>query len=231
MKTKLITSVILIGVIAACSFTNNTDKKPKKTEMKTELDTVSYSLGVNIAKNMQSQGLEELNSELLSKGIDDVLAKNELAISQEEADKLLQSYFTKLQAVKTEKDKKAGNDFLEANKKNEGVVVLPSGLQYKIITEGTGLKPTLTDKVTTHYHGTTIDGKVFDSSVERGQPASFPVNGVIKGWTEALQLMPVGSKWKLFIPSDLAYGARGAGADIPPHAALVFEVELLSIDK
>lgn len=231
MKTKLITSVIIIGVIAACSFTNNTDKKPKKTKMKTELDTVSYSLGVNIAKNIQSQGVDELNTSMIAKAMDDVLAKNELAISEEDAGKVLNDFFTKAQQAKTERDKKAGNDFLEANKSKDGVVVLPSGLQYKILKEGTGVKPTLTDKVTTHYHGTTIDGKVFDSSVERGQPASFPVNGVIKGWTEALQLMPVGSKWKLFIPSDLAYGARGAGADIPPHSALVFEVELLSIDQ
>jgi FKBP-type peptidyl-prolyl cis-trans isomerase FklB len=124
-----------------------------------------------------------------------------------------------------------GQKFLDENKKKPGVVTLPSGLQYIVIKEGTGAKPVLTDKVTTHYHGTLIDGTVFDSSVERGEPASFPVNGVIKGWTEALQMMPVGSKWKLFVPPALGYGERGAGGVIGPNATLIFEVELISINK
>jgi FKBP-type peptidyl-prolyl cis-trans isomerase FklB len=143
----------------------------------------------------------------------------------------LQKYFQGLQEKKSGAARQGGVDFLASNAKKEGVTTLPSGLQYQVMVDGSGEKPTATNKVTTHYHGTTIDGKVFDSSVERGQPAQFGVNQVIAGWTEALQLMAVGSKWKLFIPSDLAYGERGAGADIPPHAALIFEVELISIDQ
>jgi len=143
---------------------------------------------------------------------------------------ILNTYFAELQAKQHAGAKEEGEAFLTANKEKEGVVTLPSGLQYQVITEGTGEKPSVNSNVTTHYHGTTIDGKVFDSSVQRGQPASFPVSGVIKGWTEALQLMPVGSKWRLFIPSELAYGERGAGDAIGPHSALIFEVELLSID-
>ena len=135
-----------------------------------------------------------------------------------------------LQAKKHAGAKADGEAFLKANKEKEGVVTLPSGLQYQVLTEGSGEKPTLSSNVTTHYHGTTIDGNVFDSSVQRGQPASFPVSGVIKGWTEALQLMPVGSKWRLFIPSELAYGERGAGDAIGPHSTLIFDVELLGID-
>ncbi len=152
-------------------------------------------------------------------------------MTPEEANERLQSHFQGLQEKQAAAAKEEGIAFLAENGKKEGVVTLPSGLQYQIIKEGTGDKPTASSKVTTHYHGTTTNGEVFDSSVERGQPAQFGVNQVIAGWTEALQLMPVGSKWKLFIPSDLAYGARGAGPKIPPHAALVFEVELISIDQ
>jgi FKBP-type peptidyl-prolyl cis-trans isomerase FklB len=134
-----------------------------------------------------------------------------------------------LQEKKYEANIKAGKDFLEANGKKDGVITLASGLQYEVINEGNGAKPGLTSTVTTHYHGTLIDGTVFDSSVQRGTPASFPVNGVIAGWTEALQLMPLGSKWRLFVPSNLAYGAQGAGQQIGPHTTLIFEVELLDI--
>lgn len=148
------------------------------------------------------------------------------------------AYMGEKQKVKDQEEKakagvnlEKGKKFLEDNGKRKGVITLPSGLQYEILKEGNGPKPTATDKVTTHYHGTTIDGKVFDSSVERGQPAQFGVNQVIPGWTEALQLMPVGSKWKLFIPSNLAYGESGAGGAIGPNETLVFEVELISIDK
>lgn len=199
--------------------------------MENEIDKVSYSLGVNVGTNLKSQGLESINADAFAKAINDVFGAGDLMVKEEEAGQVLNEYFQKLQAAKAEKEQAAGKAFLEANKGKEGVVTLPSGMQYIIMKEGTGEKPTLTDKVTTHYHGTTVDGEVFDSSVERGQPASFPVNGVIAGWTEALQMMPVGSKWKLFIPSDLAYGERGAGPKIGPHATLIFEVELLSIDK
>lgn len=198
--------------------------------MAEELDKVSYSLGVSIARNLQSQGLKAVNVNEFSEALNDVFGEKETKISEEEVVETLNSYFGALQEEKHGSNKEDGEAFLEANKANEGVITLPSGLQYTVMTEGSGDKPTLTSNVTTHYHGTTIDGNVFDSSVQRGDPASFPVNGVIKGWTEALQLMAVGSKWKLFIPSELAYGDRGAGADIGPNSALVFEVELISID-
>lgn len=198
--------------------------------MAEELDKVSYSLGVSIARNLQSQGLKSVNVNEFTEALNDVFGEKETKINEEEVVATLNSYFGALQEEKQGSNKEDGAAFLESNKANEGVITLPSGLQYTIMTEGSGEKPTLNSNVTTHYHGTTIDGNVFDSSVQRGQPASFPVSGVIKGWTEALQLMAVGSKWKLFIPSELAYGDRGAGADIGPHAALVFEVELISID-
>jgi FKBP-type peptidyl-prolyl cis-trans isomerase FklB len=152
-------------------------------------------------------------------------------IKQDKASATIQKFFGEIQKAEGEKNQKAGEDFLAANKNKPGVVTLPDGLQYEIIKAGTGPKPKAEDEVKCHYHGTTIDGKVFDSSVERGEPANFPVNRVIPGWTEALQLMPVGSKWKLYIPAALAYGERGAGADIKPNSTLIFEVELLEIVK
>jgi FKBP-type peptidyl-prolyl cis-trans isomerase FklB len=197
--------------------------------MNNELDKLSYSLGINIAKSLQSQGLSEVNSLLLSQAIDDVFGDAALKVSLEDAGNILNNHFTKLQAKQHEGVIKAGKDFLAANAKIEGVTTLESGLQYQILNEGQGEKPSLDSTVTTHYHGTTIDGQVFDSSVERGTPASFPVNGVIAGWTEALQLMTVGSKWRLFVPSNLAYGERGAGPKIGPHTTLIFDVELLEI--
>ena len=152
-------------------------------------------------------------------------------MSENEAQIEINSYFQKMQEEAGKEAKDAGEKFLEENKKQEGVVTLPSGLQYKVIKQGTGDKPKATDQVRCHYHGTLIDGTVFDSSVRRGEPAVFPVNGVIQGWVEALQLMPVGSKWTLYIPYEMAYGTRGAGQSIPPYAALIFEVELLEIVK
>lgn len=197
--------------------------------MKNELEKLSYSLGINIGANLQSQGLDKLDSGMLAQAIDDVFNGAELKIDMQEAGAFLNEHFEKMQAKKHEGAIKAGQEFLEANAKKEGVITLDSGLQYQILTEGSGDKPSINSTVTTHYHGTTIDGKVFDSSVQRGTPASFPVSGVIAGWTEALQLMAIGSKWKLFVPSDLAYGERGAGADIGPHTTLIFDVELLEI--
>ena len=195
-----------------------------------QIEKVSYSLGVSIARNLVSQGLTELNIKEFSEALNDVFGKQKTKIDDQEVINILNTYFAELQAKKHAGAKADGEAFLKANKEKEGVVTLPSGLQYQVLTEGSGEKPTLSSNVTTHYHGTTIDGNVFDSSVQRGQPASFPVSGVIKGWTEALQLMPVGSKWRLFIPSELAYGERGAGDAIGPHSTLIFDVELLGID-
>jgi len=229
--------LVILLIVSAFSFTNvdAQRKKSNKTKevniMETELDTVSYSLGVSISANIKAQGMDSISVDAFAKALKDSYEGDSTSISVDEANKHLQDYFGGLQAKKVSEAKKGGIDFLAANAKKEGITSLTSGLQYEVIVEGNGAKPSATSKVTTHYHGTTIDGKVFDSSVERGQPAQFGVNQVIAGWTEALQLMAVGSKWRLFIPSDLAYGERGAGADIPPHAALIFEVELISIDQ
>lgn len=190
---------------------------------------VSYSLGLSLGSNFVNSGIKELDIEQLAKGIKDVLENKQPEISIEEAQATLNKYFDDLQAETTQKVNEEGIAFLEENKKREEVTTLPSGLQYEILTEGNGAIPKASDTVKVHYHGMLPDGTVFDSSVNRGEPATFGVTQVIQGWVEALQLMPVGSKWKLFIPSGLAYGARGAGNSIPPHATLVFDVELLDI--
>ena len=195
-----------------------------------EIDSVSYSLGVNIGENIKSQfpDIDLKNFELAIKdGLDD---KKEPKITAADAQKVIQDFFKKQQAKASESIIEEGEKFLEDNKKRNNVITLESGLQYEILKSGEGPKPSLEDQVTTHYHGTLIDGTVFDSSVERGQPATFPVGGVIKGWTEALQLMSVGSKWKLFVPYNLAYGERGAGPQIGPYTTLIFEVELIKIN-
>jgi FKBP-type peptidyl-prolyl cis-trans isomerase FklB len=198
--------------------------------MKNALDSVSYAIGLNVAQFYKQQGIDNINTTCVQKGMADALAGNP-ALTEEQMNMAVGNYMQKLRSKKAEANKVAGAAFLTANGKKPGVVTLPSGLQYQIITQGTGPKPTINDKVKCHYHGTLIDGSVFDSSVERGQPVDFPVGGVIKGWVEALQLMPVGSKWKLFIPSDLAYGDREAGPKIGPGSTLIFDVELLSIEK
>lgn len=193
------------------------------------MDKISYALGLSIANNFLSSGINKLDIETFAKAIDDVLNQKQTSMNYDEAKNVINEYFTKLQDEKLTINLKAGEEFLAINKNRPGVVTLPSGLQYEIIKEGTGKIPSATDQVKCHYHGTLIDGTVFDSSVQRGTPATFGVNQVIKGWVEALQLMPVGSKWKLFIPSDLAYGKQGAGQSIEPNSTLVFEVEVLDI--
>ena len=203
----------------------------------TEQDKISYAIGADIGGSLKRMEAE-VNLDKLTAGLCDALAGSKLQLSDEEIMASMQAFQTKARekmmaqrAAATEKAAKAGVEFLEANKKKEGVVTLPSGLQYKVIKQGDGVKPKATDTVKTHYRGTLVDGKEFDSSYKRGEPAQFPVGGVIKGWTEALQLMPVGSKWQLVIPSDLAYGEQGAGADIPPNSVLVFEIELLEVSS
>jgi FKBP-type peptidyl-prolyl cis-trans isomerase FklB len=215
-------------LIIGCNSKNNSGEDVKLTN---EIDSVSYSLGLNVAKSVKAQGLEEINLDAIMKAFNDVYSDNEQMISDMDAGQCLNSYMQKAQMEKSNASKEAGAAYLAQNKTREGVITTDSGLQYEIITEGAGEKPGLQDEVTTHYHGTLIDGTVFDSSVDRGDPVSFPVGGVIPGWTEALQMMSVGSKWKLYIPSDLAYGQRGAGGAIGPNEALIFEVELISINK
>lgn len=195
-----------------------------------EIDSVSYSLGVNIGENIKAQ-FPDIDLNNFETAIKDVLDnKKEPKISGADAQKLIQDFFKKQQAKASESVIEEGKKFLLDNAKRNEVTTLESGLQYEILKTGEGPKPSLNDQVTTHYHGTLIDGTVFDSSVDRGEPATFPVSGVIKGWTEALQLMSVGSKWKLFVPYDLAYGERGAGPKIGPFTTLIFEVELIKIN-
>ena len=195
------------------------------------MDKVSYALGLSIGNNFQNSGINNLQIEDFVKGLKDVLGGAEPEISYDEAKQVINDYFMNLQKERLELNKKAGEEFLNINKGKAGVVTLPSGLQYQVLKQGEGAKPAASDKVKCHYHGTLINGTVFDSSVQRGEPAVFGVSQVIPGWVEALQLMPVGSKWRLFIPSDLAYGEHGAGDAIEPTSALVFDVELLDIVK
>ncbi|MDF1695007.1 MAG: FKBP-type peptidyl-prolyl cis-trans isomerase [Saprospiraceae bacterium] len=199
-------------------------------EISNKLDSVSYSVGVLFAKNIKQQGVKELNAEVVAKAINDYMNGETRVIPENECQAMYMSYMKRINEEKTAGAKLSGVAYLAENKEKEGVMVTASGLQYEVITSGTGPKPTASDKVRTHYHGMLIDGTVFDSSVDRGEPISFQVGGVIKGWQEALQLMSVGDKWRLVIPSELAYGSRGAGAKIPPHSTLVFEVELLGIE-
>lgn len=202
-----------------------------------EQDKVSYIIGYNIGSGMARDGIQITATEFLD-GLKAAMAKKPSKISQQDMQATMQAFQQKMmakqqaaQAAAGAGQQKAGAAFLAANKKKEGVKTTASGLQYKILKAGTGATPKLTDTVTAHYRGTLISGKEFDSSYKRGQPAPFPVNGVIKGWVEALQLMKVGAKWQLYIPSELAYGARGAGQDIPPHSTLIFDIELLKIGR
>ncbi|MET7000918.1 FKBP-type peptidyl-prolyl cis-trans isomerase [Chitinophaga defluvii] len=241
----MIKKYLFLGALAVFSLQgySQTAAKPKakpaakpaatatKQLLKTSIDSVSYGIGQDIANNLKAQGMENINTAVLAKAIQDVLKNNPPLLTKEQSNMSISNYLQQLKTEKATKNKAEGEKFLAENKAKAGVVTLASGLQYQVIKEGTGAKPTINDKVKTHYHGMLIDGTVFDSSVERGEPISFPVSGVIKGWTEALQLMPVGSKWRLFIPADLAYGDRQAGAKIGPGSTLIFDVELLDIEK
>lgn len=200
------------------------------------MDKVSYALGLGIGRQLAQMGASELNIDDFAAAIKDVIAGNELKVSNREAQTIVQDYFRKqeekLNAERAEKGKVAkaeGEKYLAENAKKEGVVTLPSGLQYMVLKEGNGKKPKATDQVKCHYEGFLIDGTVFDSSIQRGEPAVFPLNQVTAGWTEGLQLMQEGAKYRFFIPYILGYGEGGAGASIPPYAALIFDVELLEV--
>ena len=223
---KYIKIALVVSVISSCQ--NLTQQKFNFDEAN-ELEKVSYSIGINVATSIKSEGLDSINSFYISKGFQDVFENKDLAINIEESNKIIGEYFNKKQDAKNQRLAIDSKIFLEENKQKDGVITTESGLQYLILSEGRGNNPTLNDNVTVHYHGTLIDGTIFDSSVDRKQPATFPLNGVIPGWQEALQMMSVGSKWKIFIPSELAYGESGAGA-IGPNSTLIFEVELLSIN-
>ncbi len=226
---KLLLFLTVAVLFSACQ------SKTQQVELKTFQDSVSYAIGADIANNLKAQSLE-VNPDPLSRGFKDQYTGAQSLMTEVQKTACLTAFQETMQNAhmkKTqelgEKNKKEGDEFLAENKKDKDVVSLPSGLQYKVLTMGTGRKPKTTETVTVHYRGTLIDGTEFDSSLKRGEPATFPLTRVIKGWTEALQLMPVGSKWTLFIPSDLAYGERGSGGIIGPNAALIFELELLAI--
>jgi FKBP-type peptidyl-prolyl cis-trans isomerase FklB len=194
------------------------------------MDKLSYALGMSMASSLVNSGLNQIDTDSFVKAFIEVINNGAAEMSPQEANQYIQEYLSKRQNEMLGENLRIGRDFLEENKKKEGVITLASGLQYEILREGSGPKPKATEKVKCHYHGTLINGKVFDSSVERGQPAVFGVNQVIKGWVEALQLMSVGSKWRLYIPSELAYGSQGAGSSIEPNSTLIFDVELLGIE-
>lgn len=200
------------------------------------MDKVSYALGLGIGRQLSQMGADSLNIDDFAQAIKDILAGKEPAVSDAEAQTLVKDFFEKQEAKqraaaaeKFKDTKEKGEKYLTENAKKEGVVTLPSGLQYQVIKEGNGRKPKATDKVKCHYEGMLIDGTLFDSSIQRGEPATFPLNGVIAGWTEGLQLMQEGAKYRFFIPYQLGYGEHGAGASIPPFAALVFDVELIEV--
>ena len=216
--------------IAKLQSENTELKKPKEVKIETEHQRARYALGVLMASNIVSQGGDSLDAEVISQAFKDYYAKKELKIAEQECMPVAQQYMQMASMRKMEEMKSANTKFLDENKTKEGVKVTASGLQYKVIKSGTGKSPSATDNVTVHYTGKTIDGTIFDSSVERGQPATFGLSQVIRGWTEGLQLMKEGDKVIFFVPQELGYGERGAGGQIPPYATLIFEVELIKVN-
>ncbi len=194
------------------------------------MEKLSYALGMVIGHNLKGMGVKNIDSADFSQALNDVISGETPKLTDQEAQQLVNTFIQKQQESAAAEIRKAGEDFLAENAKKEGVTVLPSGLQYSVIKEGTGKQPNATSRVKCHYEGTLTNGTVFDSSYRRGEPAVFPLNGVIAGWTEGVQLMKEGAKYRFFIPYNLAYGERGAGQAIPPYAALVFDVELISIE-
>jgi FKBP-type peptidyl-prolyl cis-trans isomerase FklB len=210
-------------------------KTPAPLTLTTQKDKVSYAIGMNIGESMKKDSLD-INPDILARGMKDAMSGGKLLLTDEQVKQVMAELRTQVTQRKeaeakqiSDANKQAGQQFLAANKSKPGVVALPSGLQYKILKEGTGPKPTATDTVVCNYRGTLINGTEFDSSYKGGQPATFPVDKVIKGWTEALQLMPVGSKWEVYVPSDMAYGERSPGPEIGPNSTLIFEIDLMSI--
>jgi len=232
MKTKSLVGLLIIALVTvtSCNQMKNSTLKIGAVKLVTPVDTASYALGINMASNVKNMGMDEINLQVFAKAFQDVYGNEKLQITEAESNPILQAYFTALNEKKAASTLAEGQTWLAENGKKTGVKTTASGLQYEVMREGTGAKPTAENTVKVHYHGTTTDGKVFDSSVERGEPVEFPLGGVIKGWTEGVQLMSVGSKYKFFIPGDLAYGARPPqGSGIAPNATLIFEVELLEI--
>ena len=232
MKKIIVVVLVLLNMISFAQVKKKAGTAaPSQPVLKTSIDSLSYALGMSAGNFYKQQGMANLNTALCTKGVNDALKSNKTLLNEQQANEIIMSFMQKESAEKASGNKKAGAEFLAANKNKSGVVTLASGLQYLVLKEGTGPKPTATDKVRCHYEGSLIDGTVFESSVKNGKPVDFAVNGVIPGWTEALQLMPVGSKWRLFIPSNLAYGDQQASQLIKPGSTLIFDVELLEILK
>lgn len=209
-------------------------KKPAdapQTALASVKDSASYAFGLSVAENLKSLGITGLNYTVLSKAMNDVFEGNKLLIASEQSQKVIYNYITEANKAKFAGSIAEGTKFLEENKKKAGVVSLPSGLQYQVLQPGSGLKPKATDEVTVHYKGTLLNGKQFDSSYDRKEPTALTLNNVIPGWTEGVQLMPVGSKYRFFVPYQLGYGEKGAGGDIPPYSVLIFEIELVKIGQ
>jgi FKBP-type peptidyl-prolyl cis-trans isomerase len=228
-------SVFMATAIVAMGVSATSCDSKKSANLKTAVDSASYAIGVNTGvnykENLKTLPGGEANIDALIAGFVQAIKGDSTQMSQMEAQTYLQTYFTEASAREASKTKEEGEAFLAENKTKEGVITTESGLQYKVVVEGTGAKPTSSDRVKVHYTGTLLDGTKFDSSLDRGEPAEFGVTQVIPGWTEGLQIMPVGSKYIFWIPSNLAYGERGAGQDIKPNSTLKFEVELLEILK
>lgn len=229
-KFSFYLSLVALVILSSCSKEGSNSDANGTVALNNANDSLSYALGVAIGTSFNQQGMDSLNYTLFSRSTQDAFGNEDLLMTLDDANKFINNYMGKLSAGAASKNLEEGKAFLADNATKDGVVTLPDGLQYKILTKGNGPKPGPTSSVTVNYHGTLIDGTVFDSSVERGEPATFQVNQVIQGWQEALQLMPVGSKWKLFVPSNLAYGNQGAGPTIKPGSTLIFEVELISIN-
>ncbi|RUT73074.1 FKBP-type peptidyl-prolyl cis-trans isomerase [Ancylomarina longa] len=228
MKLKVLFIALGLGAMTLVSCSQ---QGSKDVSLNTTMDSVSYSLGASFGTNLERNGLTEINEDVFLAALNAAIQKDSLTIQPREGNTIINNYLRKQKQKIGEANKTKGDKFLAENKTKDGIVTTASGLQYQVITEGTGAKPLATDKVKVNYRGTTLDGKEFDSSYKRNQPAVFAANRVIKGWTEALQLMSVGSKYKLFIPAELAYGPRGAGGSIGPNETLIFDVELLDIVK
>ena len=239
MRKTLLASTLLLAAMAGMAQAAKTTTKPAARPaaqstapaMKNSIDSVSYAIGMSLASFYKEQGITSVNTSMVTRALNDAMKGQKTLLTQEQCNMSISNYLQELKREKSAAARKVGEEFLAANKTKPGVITLPSGMQYQVVQEGTGPIPALTDTVKCHYHGTLIDGTIFDSSVKRGTPIDFPVTGVIKGWVEILQIMPVGSKWKLFIPADLAYGDSQAGPYIAPGSTLIFDLELISIVK
>jgi FKBP-type peptidyl-prolyl cis-trans isomerase len=223
---KSLTAAFVLFGFSVMSFSSKAQKN--EMELKSLKDSISYIIGYDLGQNFAKQHIE-VNAEVLSQAITKAISGSVSQIKLEESNQILNNYVAELKKKHASVAKKEGLVFLEENKKKEGIITTSSGLQYEVLRAGTGMQPTAKDKVTVHYLGTLLDGTKFDSSYDRGEPLTFPLSGVIKGWTEGLQLMKEGAKYRFYIPSDLGYGDQGAGANIPGGAVLIFEVELIKV--